>query len=352
MRLFPAFAALLLLGGCATPSTNYTVAAPDAVAQEAAHQEQMVSASKRERYAQRAPASFSTQFPAPQRLVAVAERILIAANNYCQNQQMSAYPVSIGTRDQGPPEVLNAAPPLAPGDRIMAMNGRAVMGGKQGFVYLSREAGNLTRTGQPLELTALRGRQRIEATYHVVPACAFNVSLDDNNQWNAFADGDTMHVERRLMQDVTNDDDLAFVIAHELSHNLLSHVGKTQQNAMTGALVGLGIEAIIGSLGGGNMGGQIAQAGAGVAQMNYSQAFEREADYVGLYILANSGYDLYAGPRVARRIAEQDPRAIRYASSHPTSADRAASLLATINEIEQKIRTNQPLVPNPAAQKG
>lgn len=351
MRKFVVTAALLLLTGCAGASTAYTVAAPDAVASERAAQEQIVNSPQWQRMSQRAPDSFSAQFPAHQRLVAVAERVLIAASPYCQDRLMNAYPVNVGSRDQGPPEVLNAADPLRPGDRITAINGRAVPGGKQGYVFLNREGGNLTRSGQQLQLTALRDRQRIEATYTVVPACAFNINLEDNNQWNAYADGETMHVERKLMQDLSNDDDLAFVIAHELAHNLVGHVGKSQQNMMAGALIGLGLEAAIGALGGGQMGGELARAGAGVGQMTYSQDFEREADYVGLYILANTGYDLNAGPRVARRIAEQDPRAITYAGSHPSSADRAASLMATIREIEDKMKRGAPLVPNAAAKR-
>ncbi len=351
MRSLLLTAALLALAGCAAPSTAYTVATPDAVAQEAAHQESIINSGQWAKAAARAPDSFSSQFAPEQRVISVAERVLIAAAPFCGNNLMNAYALNVGTRDPGPPVVLNAAPPLRPGDRIIAMNGRAVPGGPQGYIFLNREGGNLTRTGQPLQLTAQRGRQHIEATYEVVPACAFNIMMEDNNQWNAYADGDTVHLERKLVNDLRNDDDLAFVTAHELAHNLLSHVGKSQQNAMAGAALGLGIEAIISALGGGGMSGDIARAGAGMGQMSFSQEFEREADYVGLYILAAAGYDLNAGPRVARRIAEQDPRAIRYASSHPSSADRAASLMATIEEIRRKEQSGAPLLPNMAKTK-
>lgn len=351
MRAQFSLAFLLLLAGCAAPSTAYQVATPDAVAQEAAHQEGMVK-DVWARAASRAPDSYSSGFATDQRIMAVTERILIAAAPFCEGRLMNAYPVSVGTRDAGPPVILNAAPPLRPGDRIIALNGRGVSGGPQGYIFLNREGGNLTRSGQPLQLTAQRGRQHIEAKYDVVSACAFNLTLENNNVWNAYADGDTIHLEKKLVNDLANDDDLAFVIAHELSHNLLSHVSKAQQNMMAGALVGLGVEAIIGALGGGSMNGQIAKAGAGAGQMSYSQDFEREADYVGLYIQALAGYDLQAGPRVARRIAEQDPRSIRYGSTHPSSADRAAALFATIDEIQRKMKSGQPLSPNMAKKKG
>jgi hypothetical protein len=352
MRFVFILPALLLLAGCATPSTAYTVATPDAVAQEAAHQEEVINAGKWAQAGQRAPASFTSQFPTDQRVIAITERVLVAAAPFCSDRLMNAYAVSVGSRDAGPPVVLNAAPPLRPGDRIVAFNGRAVPGGPQGYIFLNREGGNQTRTGQPLTLTAQRGRQHIEASYDVIPACAFNLTLENNNQWNAYADGDSIHLEKKLVDDLNNDDDLAFVVAHELAHNLLGHVGKAQQNMMAGALLGLGVEAIIGALGGGSMNGEIAKAGAGAGQMTFSQEFEREADYVGLYILALAGYDLNAGPRVARRIAEQDPRAIRYASTHPSSSDRAASLFAAIEEIKQKQKSGAPLTPNAAKKKG
>lgn len=350
MRPIILLAPLLLLAGCAAPSTAYTVAPPEAVAQEAAQQEQMINSGKYARYASHAPASPSTRFPDQQRLVAVTERVLIAAAPYCNGHTMPAYAVSVGTADYGPPSVINAAGGLKPNDRVIGIDGRDVPGGPQGWLFLNQVASQAAAMNQPVSLTALRGRQQVTEQYPVVAACAFDIALDNNNVWNAYADGHTIHVEQRLLSDVTNDDDLAFVIAHELSHNILSHVSKQQQNVMAGAAAGLAVEAIIAGLGGGQMNGNIAKAGAGVGGASYSQEFEREADYVGLYIMAGTGYDLEAGPRIARRIAEQDPRAIRYASSHPSSADRAASLQATIREIQQKMATGAPLVPN-AAQK-
>jgi hypothetical protein len=344
---------VLLVGGCAAPSTAYTVAPPQAVAMEAQNQEQMIQRGKNgSRGLDRGVPSLSARLPEDQRLGAIAERIMIAASPYCGNQLTGAYAVSVGTPDNGPPVVINAAEPLAPGDRIMAMDGQEVPYGRRGFSFLNQRGGAKASSGQPLQLTAQRGGQVIEATYAPVSACALPVVLENNNQWNAYADGEAVHIERRLLNDLSNDDDLAFTIAHEFSHNLLSHVQKQQQNVMAGAAIGLGIEAILAGSTGGRMSGDITKTAASMGGLTYSQEFEREADYVGLYILANAGYDLEAGPRVARRIARQDPRAIRYASSHPSSADRAASLMATINEIQQKAQSGQPVVPNMAPPRG
>jgi len=342
--------ASLLLAGCAAPSTAYTVAPPEAVDHEATQQEQMMNAGKYARHANRAPASPSTRYPMEQRVVSVAERVLIAAAPFCGQRTMPAYAISVGAADSGQPTVLNASGSLRTGDRVTTINGQMVPAGSKGWVMLNQVGAQAARTSQTITISALRNRQQVSEQYPAVAACAYNVALQNNNQWNAFADGETVHIESRLAQDVSNDDDLAFVVAHELAHNILEHVSKQQQNVMAGAAAGLALEAIIAGLGGGGMSGEVARMGAGVGGMQYSQDFEREADYVGLYILAHSGYDLEAGPRIARRIAEQDPRAIRYASSHPSSADRAASLQATIREIQQKMATGAPLVPNAAPQ--
>ncbi len=348
MRSLFLLAPIVLLSGCATPETAFSVALPDAVAQEAQHQEQMINAGKQSRYQNRAPASSSNNYPIEHRIFSVAERVLIAAAPYCGNHVTPAYAVSVAAPDYGPPVVLNSSGSLREGDRVLTINGEEVPGGQNGWAMLNQYGAQLARSGQPITLTATRGRQKITAQYPVVQACAYNVAVQNNNQWNAFADGETVHIEAKLAQDVTNDDDLAFVVAHELAHNVLTHVSKQQQNVMTGAVAGLAVEALIAGLGGGSMNGEIAQMGGGLGGMQYSQDFEREADYVGLYILAGTGYDLEAGPRIARRIAEQNPQTIRYGTSHPSSAERAASLQATIREIQQKMSAGQPLVPNMA----
>lgn len=349
--LFLSICLILSLSACAKPSLDYSVAAPEIVETEAQRQERMVEMARYGTRAERGTVSPSTRLPMIQRLTAVAERVLISAAPYCGNNIIQGYPVSVGTPDNGYAIVINAAGDLRPGDRIIDVDGNGAPRGRMAFEALGNYGGMQAAAGQPLRITALRGNQQIRTTYTPVPVCRMEVVLEDNNTWNAYADGKQIHVERKLMRDLSNDDELAFVLAHELSHNLLGHVGKSQQNVLVGAAAGMVIESIVSAAGGGNLGGSIAKAGAMAGQMTYSKEFEREADYVGMYILANTGYDLDAGPRVARAIARQDARSIRYASSHPSSAERAASLNATINEIDDKMRTNQPLVPNHATKK-
>lgn len=343
MRQFFPLVALYVLSACATPTTAYTVAPPQAVQSEVMKQEQMVQMGRGLRESAPSP---SSRYPVPQRVMAVAERVFIAAAPYCGWQTSTAYPVSVGVIGNRQPEVISAAGDLRPGDVVLGIQGQRVDVGRSGYQQLNEVGSAVAQRGQPLQISAARGNKIINTTYQPVAACLLPVKLHNEGEWNAYTDGEALHLDARLVKDLSNDDDLAFVMAHELAHALLGHVQKTQQNAMTGALVGLALEAVISGQNG--MGGELSRAGAQAGQLHYSQAFEHEADYVGLYLLAETGYDLQAGPRVARRIAQQDPRSIHYASSHPSSAARAAGLAATIAEITAKQQSGQPVRPTMA----
>ncbi len=77
----------------------------------------------------------------------------------------------------------------------------------------------------------------------------------------------------------------------------------------------------------------------------HSSDFEREADYVGMYILARANRDLEAAPNVWRRMSTINPGAIAYESSHPSSAERFVRLTETIKEIERKRALGVALLP-------
>ncbi len=77
----------------------------------------------------------------------------------------------------------------------------------------------------------------------------------------------------------------------------------------------------------------------------FSVEFEREADYVGLYMMARAGYAIETAPNFWRRMAMRDPKSIEHASSHPSTADRAASLDGAVDEIRRKQSQQLALLP-------
>lgn len=171
-----------------------------------------------------------------------------------------------------------------------------------------------------------------------VEACKMKMGVAVNHIVNAYADGSSINLFTGMMDFARTDDELALVFAHELAHNSMGHLDAKRGNAVAGAVVG----GILSVLTGVNM----TQLGADVGGAAFSQDFESEADYVGLYVMARAGYSIDVAPDFWARMGEAQPGAITHASSHPSTADRAVQLRKTIEEIEVKRLSGVDLMPN------
>jgi predicted Zn-dependent protease len=81
----------------------------------------------------------------------------------------------------------------------------------------------------------------------------------------------------------------------------------------------------------------------------YSQEFEAEADYVGLYVIARAGYRIDDAANFWRRMAISSPGSVTMTGDHPATPERFVALQAAVKEIEAKTAQGQPLVPNEMA---
>jgi predicted Zn-dependent protease len=111
---------------------------------------------------------------------------------------------------------------------------------------------------------------------------------------NAFAlPGGPMYVNRGMIQAAKVEGEIAGVMAHELSHVILRHgtAGATkQQPFQIGAVAG----AIVGAIIGGNVGQVVAQGtqiGLGTYALRYSREYEKQADLLGVQLMARAGYN-------------------------------------------------------------
>ena len=79
----------------------------------------------------------------------------------------------------------------------------------------------------------------------------------------------------------------------------------------------------------------------------FSQELQRDADYVGMYYLANAGIDTTHVAGFWRRMAIEHPSGIKenHGASHPSTAERWVNLGAAHNEIQSKILNELPLLP-------
>ena len=79
----------------------------------------------------------------------------------------------------------------------------------------------------------------------------------------------------------------------------------------------------------------------------YSQDFELEADYVGLYMAARAEYDVDAAANFMRRLAAVKPDSIDVEdATHPNTAHRFVALETAALEIQRKRNRRDPLIPN------
>jgi len=169
-------------------------------------------------------------------------------------------------------------------------------------------------------------------------ACNYQWAVVDTNAVNAAADGRNIYVFSSLLDIVDSDDELAFVLGHELAHNVMRHHDKRTNNAVVGAVVGVALSGIVGY--------DVTRSAASFGGRMYSKQFEAEADYVGTYFTALAGYDYRNTASFMRRMGARSPASISHGESHPPTAERFVAIQAAADEVAGKLSRGEPLVPN------
>jgi hypothetical protein len=234
------------------------------------------------------------------------------------------------------PDLPAAAAGLKKGDRIITLNGRSVEDeGARMVIKRIRSAGEKGT----LWLGVESERKRYEIEIKGVSACRYALIMVHNDSVNAFADGNNVGITTGMMRFVETDEELSIVVAHEMSHNALGHLQKMQGNIFLGSL----LDVLIYETTGVDVGGIFGQIGGLV----FSQAFESEADYAGLYVAARAGYDITGAANLWRRMAVEHPGSIEegFLASHPSTPKRFLAIERTIKEIDDKRTRGEPLVP-------
>ncbi len=232
---------------------------------------------------------------------------------------------------------------LQVGDEILSIEGKSLPTSPEKVgEFMKSLPDNLVS----LQMVVRRNAQRLAIELHRKECCDYGIVLVPSDEVNAWADGRRVSVTKGMMRFVENDLELATIVSHELAHNIRGHVDMTEKHQMAGAFFGLLLDigaAVVGV----NTGGQFTQLGMQAGQMMYSKDMEREADYVGMYILASSGYDFQESPNVFRKWGSSHPGSIetKYASSHPSTPERFIALEKAVEEINGKKAKGLALVP-------
>ena len=165
-----------------------------------------------------------------------------------------------------------------------------------------------------------------------------NVIKDDQTKNAWVLPGGKIAVYTGIFPMAKTEAGLAAIMGHEVVHALAQHgAERTSQNMATQGVLGVTSVAlsIVGLDGGLN---QMAVQGMGLgAQMGvllpFSRAHESEADYVGLLLAAEAGYDPREAVRIWQRMAEASQgQPSEFLSTHPSHETRISDLQTWMSE--------------------
>ena len=151
---------------------------------------------------------------------------------------------------------------------------------------------------------------------------------------NAFClPGGKIGIYSGLFRYIRNEAELAMVVGHEMSHALYRHISERQETELFTNILGTAVQLTTDD--------QRIHKGYGAAShlgitLPYSRSQEYEADYMGLKIATEAGYD----PRGAIKFLEKlgkipnSEKEFEFFSTHPSASNRVKKLEARFYEFQ------------------
>jgi hypothetical protein len=196
-------------------------------------------------------------------------------------------------------------------DEITAINGQSVVAATEGGASFDRMAratelleGELRKGAVKLDLR--RAGATLSTQLEADIGCGGRPYLSPSRQLNAWSDGDYVVVTTKIMNYVRNDDELAFVVAHEMAHNILENDART-----------LGAPSYFQTL--------VEKHASG------SRAAELAADAYAVQLLTNAGYDPMRAIPFLKRARSRLWWA--FSLSHPGFGSRIRTVMAAAAQV-------------------
>ena len=170
----------------------------------------------------------------------------------------------------------------------------------------------------PAELRVRRNGQLTSVVLTGERGCGGELSLSHSGSRNAWADGRHIVVTTAMTDFAASDDEIAFVIAHEMAHNILNHSHAGSKSGFFGRL--------------------------------NSRKLELDADNLGVSIMARAGYE----PRAGISFLERSQKRMWWGGlslSHPSFGKRLQKVAEAIWNWQSESSRNQEAHLSPAPAK-
>jgi len=226
---------------------------------------------------------------------------------------------------------------LERGDELISAGGKPLPVGPNASTLAGAVFGPLVSSKTNLAMAIERDGKARELTIPVTRACGFAVELGNADNVNAYADGQRIMVTRGMLQFTRDTQELAYVMAKTMAHNMLGHAAAQRNSSTLGSIIDNlvrvhpDLSMLIGS--------------GGIKAM--PQELDAAADHLALYLLARARYDIDSAASFWKRLATTVPVNVLngYVANHPATAFRLAAIDKTVGEIKAKQASGRALVP-------
>ena len=237
---------------------------------------------------------------------------------------------------QSPPRTASALPSLGDSSELAAAEERRIGDRIAASIYRDPDYIDdpvlfdyVQSIWQPL-MAAARARGDISA--ELGERFAWDVFLIRDRSVNAFAlPGGYLGVHLGLIGVVSNRDELAAVLGHELSHVSQRHISRliSQQSLSAPWMIGTMILGLLAASKNPQAANAVIAGGQAMAaqtQLNFSRDMEREADRVGTGVMVDAGFDARGVVGMFEKLQQaarlNDSGGFAYLRTHPLSTER------------------------------
>ena len=239
-----------------------------------------------------------------------------------------------------------AAPPVSTEDE---QYGQAVFGEFMKQYKLDTDDRRILRVRDIVDRLA-SAAQAGQQPWHV------HLFADDTFKNAAATRGNFIFVWSGILQSVQSDDELATVLAHEMGHVLAGHTQQSPQEEAARVLSGVAGAITSGVLAGRGIGPQAGDVAGSLVRILVDavainpeqQRQEHEADQIGIFLMADAGYDPEGAVAFWRR-ALNDPTfsgfKLGFLSTHPSTDERLTRLEAVLPSAMDRFRGFRPAPP-------